>query len=111
MKGLILLTLFSFISGISFSQGSTERYATPIEVPSNSDRYKIDYELVDESLYQQNPSIVSTINLNVIDYYRQPSEDLIFLDKRSGLEILIYSEERVAAGKSSSSGYEQPSKH
>ena len=112
MKGIILLTLSLVLAGICYSQGSTERYTTSSQdVLTNIERYKVDYELVDASLFDQDHSIVSGINLNVIDYYRQPTEDVVFHDKRSGLEILIYSEERIAAGKSTTSGLGHPSKH
>lgn len=100
MKRIILLFCLGLSTTISHAQ-NTEKYAEPIRVRTNIERYKLDYELVDGTVIAGDNSILNSLELFRIEYVRQESDDVVFLDKNSGLEILVYSNQKVALRKKS----------
>lgn len=95
-RNILLLVLLLLFGTLGYSQNSTERYISNApHVATNIERYKKEYELIDESLIVQDNSILNSINLSRLDYNRKPNEDVIYFDKRINLNILIYSEQKI----------------
>ncbi len=104
---LLVFALFS-LTTLSFSQNITERHQTPVEIPSNIDRYKVDYELVDESLIATDNSILTSLNLDAIEAVRLETEDTIYFDEVAEIELRVYSVAKTAIRKNKThSSYQQ----
>lgn len=89
-------------------QNQSERFAPSVQhTLTNIDRYKIDYELVDQSSIVSDNSILSEINLERIELLRHETDDVISLDKNTGLEIIIYSVQKAGIRKSNSPEFNQ----
>ena len=98
-KHILVALILMAVAPISFSQSITDRYQTPVDTPSNIERYKIDYELVDESLIAADKSILNLLNLDAIDRVRQESEDVIYFDEVNEIELRVYSIAKTTARK------------
>jgi len=103
MKRTFILIGALLLSGhFSFGQNSTERYITNApHLPTNIERFKMDYELVDNSLVATDKSLLETLELWRIEYVREDNQDVVFFEKNAGIEILVYSREKTTTRKSS----------
>lgn len=83
-----------------YSQSSTldltSRKAIEVTPLTPTQRYKVDYQFSDESLLLADSLILNTLDLVTIDGLRMVSQDVIHTDSVTGVEIIIYSEEKVA---------------
>ena len=100
-KTLLLIALFSLSNSYLDAQiNSTERFITQsAHIPTNIERYKVDYEIVDQSIIESDQSILSELNLERIEYLRHETDDVITIDKNTGIEIVIYSVQKVGIRK------------
>jgi hypothetical protein len=93
------LTLISIgISICSFGQqtlNSTSKQLTPIEYPTNIERYNVDYKLVDTTVLNGNWQLVNQINLENLEQFRSTSIDVIVSDPNSGFEIILFNEKKI----------------
>lgn len=97
MKKLSILFLFG-ISLCSFGQADLSTHTKNMQEPiigSNIERYNIEYRLVDETLLNSDSTILNSLNIDKLDYFRKDSEDSIFLDKNSGIEVIVFSFDRI----------------
>lgn len=97
----VLMTLIGILPvNLLYSQqmtfDPTSRRAVEIVPPTPQERYKVDYQLSDESLLLADSLILNTLDLVTIDGLRMVSQDVIHTDSVTGVEIIIYSEEKVA---------------
>lgn len=97
MKKQLLLAFGLFaIIGFSNGQDITARYQTPIEIPSNIDRYKVDYELMDESYIAQDSLILEQLDLTDAEQFRLESTEFIHRDQNTHLFIRLYPINKIA---------------
>jgi len=97
----IILSVFILTSLHSFGQWTYEtssKNTQPAKVFTNTELYKIEYELTDESNLGDS-TILSTINLERFDYVRMSSTDVTFFDKDINLEIIVYSFNKIRSIK------------
>lgn len=73
----------------------TSRIAVEITPPTPQQRYKLDYQLKDESLLLQDSTILNMLDLEVIDTLRLPLDDVLHTDVATNQELIIYSEKKV----------------
>lgn len=87
----IFLTLISLsFTSIIWSQSLTERYITPVEVPSHVERYNVDYKLVDESVIVSDSSILNQIDLDGFEYMRSETQNVTVHDSVTNLDIILF---------------------
>lgn len=100
-KTLLLIILFNMsISYLNAQVNPTERFIThSAHIPTNIERYKIDYEIVDQSLIESDMSILTELNLERIEHLRHETDDVMTVDKNTGIEIVIYSVQKVGIRK------------
>ena len=84
-----------FVVSIGWGQ-STERYVTPMELPTNIERYNVDYKLVDESVIVSDSSILSQIDLDRLDSMRAIDHNVVVNDVNTGLEIILFYKKKSA---------------
>ena len=94
MKRLLLI-MSIFVVSIGWGQ-STERYVTPMELPTNIERYNVDYKLVDESVIVSDSSILSQIDLDILDSMRAIDHNVVVNDVNTGLEIILFYKKKSA---------------
>jgi len=94
MKRLLLI-MSIFVVSIGWGQ-STERYVTPMELPTNIERYNVDYKLVDESVIVSDSSILSQIDLDRLDSMRAIDHNVVVNDVNTGLEIILFYKKKSA---------------
>ncbi len=102
------LTTLILLGASYFSYGQTNHLELtkknqPSSIGTNLERYNVEYRLVDESIITSDSSVLSTLNLNILDYNRTKSEDVVVFDRNSGLNIIVYSFERIVSIKSEDS--------
>lgn len=94
---VIILSSITFF-GNSQIQNQTDRYQLNLDLnhqePTMRDRYKVEFELVNEDLLGDS-TILEQINYLTIDHFRKESEDFLFQYRDPAVEILIYSHERM----------------
>lgn len=100
MKTILLISLIIFPFAI-FSQitSETNRYVGNFKIPTMKERYKIDYELVNEELIANDSLILESIPIDFPDNHRKDSEDIIVFDPTGAFQILIYSKDRTTNNK------------
>ena len=87
----IFLTLISLsFTSIIWSQSLTERYITPVEVPTHIERYNVDYKLVDESVIVSDSSILNQIDLDGLDPLRSEFDNVVVHDVVTNLEVILF---------------------
>ncbi len=106
-KHLLVALILIAVAPISFCQNITDRHQTPIDTPSNIERYKIDYELVDESLIATDNSILNSIDLSRLEFVRHETEDILFFDKTLNIELRVYSVQKATQRKRNSTSPNQ----
>ena len=94
MKRLLLI-MSIFVVSIGWGQ-STERYVTPMELPTNIERYNVDYKLVDESVIVSDSSILSQIDLDRLDSMIAIDHNVVVNDVNTGLEIILFYKKKSA---------------
>lgn len=104
-KILFAIALLGMNSSYSNAQlNQTERYVTTgVHIQTNIERYKIDFELVDESIISDSKEILLSLNLDLIEDKRLEDVDQVFMDPTTQIEILVYSYSKVALRKESNS--------
>lgn len=99
-KTLFIIVVLAMSSSYSNAQNTIARYGTTNnQIPSNIQRYGIDYELVDQSLLGQDSLILNDLNLLTIDAYREEANDVIFVYKGLDISIKVYSRMRASENK------------
>tara|TARA_R110002072_G_scaffold301854_1_gene482634 strand:- start:11667 stop:11999 length:333 start_codon:yes stop_codon:yes gene_type:complete len=100
MKTIILAILILSSSTVfgQWEYASTSREIQPAKIFTNTQLYKIEYQLSDESNLGDS-TILSTIDLERFDYFREQSIDVTFFDKEVNLNILIYSFDKIRKKK------------
>lgn len=95
MRKIVLLCTFAFLHVYIFSQSKTDRYSNTNHVEySNKEKYKVIYELTDESLLGQDSTILKSIDMSVFDTRRDSEEDLEIVDVNTGVSIILYSRKK-----------------
>lgn len=89
---LILSTGYSQIQ--VFGEESKRISSTP-NTSNNTERYGVDYKLVNESILQNNPAILNDINLDELEQYRSKTEDVTVIDPNTGLSLILFYKKRV----------------
>lgn len=82
-----------------FGQNHLERHNSGKIHYTNIDRYKIDYELVDESLLGIDSTVLNEIDMRTIDALRKEDVDTIINHRHLNFEIIIYSKQRAITNK------------
>ncbi len=59
-------------------------------VPSNIERYKVDYEVVNYTFIDGDSTILEQIDLNFLEQFRRPDYDSRVEDPVTGLHVLLY---------------------
>lgn len=101
-NALLVIVGMPLFFNVSFSQATfnqTERYAKPVKIPTMKQRYKIDYELVNQSLLGSDSLVLLKIEPDFIERARQETEDVIVHLPDDDLAIRVYSYQRVAINK------------
>lgn len=70
------LYLFIPLLWSSVSFGQTERKMTPIHIPTNIERYQLDYELKDYTFVEGDSSILNSIDLDEYESMRQMNQNI-----------------------------------
>ena len=113
MKDLMLLTsrtvvlLFLWTGILSFSgysQHTDFRNRPNYTPPSAIDRYKVDYELADETHLASDSSVLLLLPLDELELQRLEHVDITVHSGVDSIEIVLYSENRVAINKRMQSG-------
>ena len=105
MKKTLLLIMLSnlSISYLDAQVNSTERFITQsAHTPTNIERYKIDYQLLDESIISDSKEILLSLNLDQFEGLRLEDEDIQLVDKGTGIVIIFYSYSKCAINKNNS---------
>ena len=89
MKILLLTMSLCFVS-IGWAQTSTDRYMTTELVPSNLERYNIDFKLVDESVIVSDSSILNQIDMINLETFRAQDQNVIVNDAVTGLDVILF---------------------
>ena len=110
MNKLLTIISLSFVSigwGQITSETLTQRYVTPISVPSHIERYEVDYKLVDESVIASDSSILNQIDLDALDSFRALDHDVTVTDSVTNLEVILFYRERTGKNNYLSNESEQ----
>ena len=97
MKKLATFLLFG-VTFCSFGQADLSSHTKNMQesiIGSNIERYNVEYKLVDETLLSSDSAILNNLDIDRLDFFRKDIEDFIFLDKSSGLEVIVFSFERI----------------
>ena len=93
MRKIVLLCTFALLHVYLFSQNNTDRYSNSSYFEySNKEKYKILYELTDESLLGNDSIILKSIDVSVFEHLQQPDADTTFTDENTGVSIVLYSQ-------------------
>lgn len=100
-KALLLITIVNLnVSYLEAQINPTERYITQsLHIPTNIERYKIDYQLLDESLISDSKEILLSINIDQFEAQRREDEDVHVLDETTGIMIVLYSYSKCTVNK------------
>jgi len=91
------------ISYLNAQVNPTERFIThSAHIPTNIERYKVDYQLLDESLISDSKEILLALNINQLEGLRREDEDIQLVDEGTGIVIILYSYSKCAINKNSS---------
>lgn len=96
MKKIVTISMiFELLSFLSYSQ-TQRQLSEPIYI-TMKDRYKFDYELVNESLLGADSSILNGITNDFLEEFRETNQDVVIRNEELNTDILIYSKNRVIA--------------
>lgn len=103
-KTLLLITLFNLsIASLNAQVNLSERYITQsAHIPTNIERYKIDYQLLDESIISDSKEILLSLNINALEEQRLEDEDIQLVDESTGIVVILYSYSKCAINKNNS---------
>ena len=107
MKKLATILLFG-VSFCSFGQADLSTHTRSSQesiIGSNIQRYNYEYKLVDESVLNADSTILSNLDLNILEYYRLPSEDVVVFDRISGLSIIAFSFDKIRSKNTGHTNY------
>jgi hypothetical protein len=93
------LYLFIPLLWSSVSFGQTERKMTPIHIPTNIERYQLDYELKDYTFVNGDSSILTLINLEQYEHLRLQNQDVEISDDSTEKIIILFSIDKAIARK------------
>lgn len=85
------------ISNYGISQSSqdvTSKQVIPVVVPTNIERYNIDYKLLDSTVLNGNLELLNQVDLDYLDSFRSPSSSIQVTDPNTGFEIILFHEKR-----------------
>ncbi len=91
---LIATTLGLLVQSYSYGQASSSRIATPQSVPTNVERYGVDYELKDYVFQNGDSTILNSINLDYLEQFRLQDSNLDVSDPNTGLIVTLFFERR-----------------
>lgn len=93
--------LYLFISLLwsSVSFGQTERKMTPIHIPTNIERYQVDYELKDFTFVDGDSSILTLINLDQLEEQRLRNLDTEIYIPAIEKTIILFSIDKATLRK------------
>ena len=97
MKAILISLVCLIISNYGISQTSPDissRQVIPIEVPTNLERYNVDYKLMDSTLLNGNWDLIDQVDLNYLDSFRSQSTSVQATDPITGFEIILFHEKR-----------------
>ena len=94
------LYLFIPLLWSSVSFGQTERKMTPIHIPTNIERYQVDYELKDYTFVNGDSSILTLINLEQYEHLRLQNQDVEISDDSTEKIIILFSIDKAINRKS-----------
>lgn len=102
-------TLFVFgITFCSFGQADLSAHTRHMQgsiIGTNIQRYNYEYKLVDETVLNADSTILSNLDLNILEYYRLPSEDVVVFDRISGLSIIAFSFDKIRSKNAGHTNY------
>lgn len=93
----LLVHLCTLISTSSFSQEIShpeKRYVQPNSALNNIERYKLDYELLDESLLGDS-TILLDLDFNSMEQFRNDVHDMRAEDPNTKVGVLLYNRSRI----------------
>lgn len=91
MRKIVLLGAIALLHASVFSQNRSERYSNSSFEYSNKEKYKILFELSDETLLGQDSTILKSIDVSAFDNLQNAEEDIVIIDSNTGLSIVLYS--------------------
>lgn len=91
---IILTVLSANFIFVGWGQASTDRYVTPIDIPTNIERYNIDYKLVDESVLVSDSLILNQIDLDSLDALRFEEHSVTVHDNATNLDVILFHEKK-----------------
>lgn len=95
MKKLLLLATASLLTvTYASSQNSTSRYFSTPEIPSNVERYNVDYTLKNYVFVNGDSTILEQIDLASIEHLRSATENVELLDNNTGEIIILFYSKR-----------------
>ena len=83
------------LSTMAFTQISTSRYQTTSDLPTNTERYGIDYCLKNYTFNNADSSILETIPLHEYEHLRSNDTDVEIFDPVSGQTLILFFEKRT----------------
>ena len=91
---IISLSFISTVSGQVNSESVSERNITPITLPTNIERYGIDYKLEDESVIASDSSILNMIDLESLEPMRSEVQNVTVQDSVTSLDVILFHERK-----------------
>lgn len=95
MRTLLITTLLSsLVSLVSTAQVPTARIQADPELPTNIERYGIDYKLKDYSFTSGDSTILESIPLEQYESMRSNESDVEIFDPISGQTLILFHEKK-----------------
>jgi hypothetical protein len=70
------------------------RSMTVLELPSQTERYGVDYELKDYTFVNGDSTVLEMLNLSVLEESRSEDHDVEVIDPSTGLVVILFYEKR-----------------
>ena len=85
--------IFVCISVLGFAQEQETPTSREVQLAvsfSNIERYNVDYKILNYSFMNGDSTILNQINLDELEAYRSPTENVHVIDPTTGLDVLLF---------------------
>jgi len=96
MRTLLFITFIALSYWSTSQVDYTSKMVTAPPIPTNIERYEVDYKLKSHVFIDGDSSVLNQIDLRLLEEYRDTTEDVEITDPTTGLKVILFFEKHFS---------------